>query len=182
MKLGWRHFDVAAHLAPMGRYARSLTRHMQDAEDLVHSALLRAYERRQTFRAGEDLRTWLLAVLHSTFIDGWRRRTAEQARIAALGEMKPGHTEPAQDHALHLRQIHEAYLRLPEEQRAAFHLVALEGFSYQQAAEILDVPTGTVMSRLSRAREALRRAQEPEAPQLRGRQLRVVGGSHDPEA
>ncbi|RKK01032.1 sigma-70 family RNA polymerase sigma factor [Pseudoroseomonas wenyumeiae] len=182
MSFGWRSFDVTAHLVPMGRYARALTRHAEDAEDLVHTALLRAYERRATFRRGENLRTWLFAILHNSFIDGWRRRNAENARIAAVGSLATPHAEPGQDHALHLREIFEAYLALPEPQRAAFHLVALEGLSYAEAAEILDVPAGTVMSRLSRAREMLRQMDAGEAPPARHPQLRVVGGSHDPQA
>jgi RNA polymerase sigma-70 factor (ECF subfamily) len=182
MNFGWRSFDVTAHLGPLGRYARALTRHDQDAEDLVHTALIRAYERRATFRRGENLRTWLVAILHNSFIDGWRRRAAEQARIAAVGSLAAPHAEPGQDHALHLRELFEAYLTLPETHRAAFHLVALEGLSYTEAAEILDVPAGTVMSRLSRAREMLRQMEGGEAQAGRHPQLRVVGGSHDPKA
>lgn len=182
MKLGWRQFDVVAHLVPMRRYARSLTRHAEDAEDLLQTALLRAYDRRGTYRPEQNLRTWLLVVLHSTFVDGWRRRAAEQARIQALGEAAAPHAEPAQDHALQLRQVYDAYLTLPEEQRAAFHLVALEGLSYQQAADVLGIPIGTVMSRLGRARDMLRRLDMPEGAASPRPSLRVVGGSHDPNA
>ena len=183
MIFGWRQFDVVAHLVPLRRYARSLTRHAEDAEDLVQSALLRAYDRRGSFRAGEDLRTWLLVELHSTFVDGWRRQAAERARIQAVGEAAPDHAEPAQDHALALAQVLRAYQALPDEQRAAFHLVALEGLSYQQAAEVLEVPIGTVMSRLGRARDMLRRLDAaPPAARPRPHPLRVVGGSHDPDA
>ncbi|WP_160000219.1 sigma-70 family RNA polymerase sigma factor [Roseomonas sp. 18066] len=188
MNFGWRQFDVVAHLVPMRRYARSLTRHAEDAEDLVQSALLRAYDRRGSFRAGEDLRTWLLVVLHSTFVDGWRRQAAERARIQAVSEAAPSHAEPAQDHALQLGQVWRAYQGLPDEQRAAFHLVALEGLSYQQAAAVLEVPIGTVMSRLARARDMLRRLDAPAEAAGRAPRganppsLRVVGGSHDPDA
>jgi RNA polymerase sigma-70 factor (ECF subfamily) len=182
MKLGWTSFDVTAHLEPMSRYARVLTRHAEDAEDLVHTALVHAYERRASFRRGENLRTWLFAILHNTFIDGWRRRNAEAARIALVSSLAAPHARPGQDHALQLREIFEAYLSLPAPQRAAFHLVALEGLSYAEAAEILDVPPGTVMSRLSRAREMLRQMEDGAAEGGRHPQLRVVGGSHDPQA
>src|SRR5829696_8768522 len=66
--------DVIAQLAPLRRYARALTRDETQAEDLVHDALVRAYERRTTFRAGANLRTWLLSILHNTFVDGRRQR------------------------------------------------------------------------------------------------------------
>lgn len=182
MSFGWRSFDVTAHLGPMGRYARALTRHAEDAEDLVHTALVRAYERRAAFRRGENLRTWLFAILHNSFIDGWRHRRAEDARIAVVGSLAAPHAEAGQEHALHLREIFQAYLSLPEPQRAAFHLVALEGLSYAEAAEILAVPAGTVMSRLSRAREMLRQLEAGGEQPVRHPQLRVVGGSHDPKA
>ena len=74
--------DVIAQLAPLRRYARALTRDETQAEDLVHDALVRAYERRATFCAGANLRTWLLSILHNTFIDGRRQREAELRREA----------------------------------------------------------------------------------------------------
>ena len=79
--------DVIAQLAPMRRYARTLTRDETQAEDLVHDALVRAYERRTTFRAGTNLRTWLLAILHNTFVDRWRQRDAELQREAEISHL-----------------------------------------------------------------------------------------------
>jgi RNA polymerase sigma-70 factor, ECF subfamily len=181
MMFGWRNFDVAAHLGSMSRYARALTRHAEDAEDLVHTALVRAYERRSTFRRGENLRTWLFAILHNSFVDGWRRRAAEEARIAAVGSFAPSSSGPDQHQAVQLRELFDAYLALPEPQRAAFHLVALEGLSYQEAAEVLGVPPGTVMSRLNRARTALRQLGEGGAAPPRAPHLRLVEGSNDPQ-
>ncbi|MFC3126855.1 sigma-70 family RNA polymerase sigma factor [Pseudoroseomonas globiformis] len=180
MGLGWKRFDVTAHLGVLQRYAWALTRHAADAEDLVQTALLRAYDRRAGFQPGQDLAAWLLAILHNAFIDGWRSRASEQARIAALGTLAVEHAGPAQEHALELGRIHRAYLSLPEDQRAAFHLVALEGLSYGQAAEILNVPAGTVMSRVSRVRAGLRHAEQP-VPADHRPSLRIVGASHDPD-
>src|SRR3712207_9588368 len=83
--------DVIAELAPLRRYARALTRDQSQAEDLVHDALVRAYERRSTFRSGANLRSWLLSILHNTFIDACRRRDAEvrrKAEAAQLGETR----------------------------------------------------------------------------------------------
>jgi RNA polymerase sigma-70 factor (ECF subfamily) len=176
MNFGWNSIDVTKHLVPMRRYAASLTRHTQDAEDLVHTALLRAYERRGTFRTGADLRTWLMAVLHSTFVDGWRQRVAERSRVVAAALHAPNQAEPRQLHAVHLSQVFQSYSDLPEDFRAAFHLVALEGFTYQQASDILGIPIGTVMSRISRTRDILRE-QEDSLRSTRPSNLRVVGGS-----
>jgi RNA polymerase sigma-70 factor (ECF subfamily) len=81
-----------------------------------------------------------------------------------------------------LRQIQQAFMSLPEEQRAVLHLVAIEGLSYQEAAESLGIPVGTLMSRLGRARAALRTFEAGPAQAAVGRprpNLRVVGGSHD---
>jgi RNA polymerase sigma-70 factor (ECF subfamily) len=180
MRFLWRKFDVVAHLAPMRRYARTLTRHHEDAEDLVQTALLRAYDRRSSFKAGQDLRAWLMAILHNVYIDGWRSRSAEEDRITLWAEAMAAHAAPAQEHAAELGRIQRLFLDLPEEQRAAFHLVVIEGLSYDQAALVLEVPPGTVMSRLSRARASLR-ADEATPATRSTTTFRIVGGAHDPK-
>jgi RNA polymerase sigma-70 factor (ECF subfamily) len=180
-------FNVIGQLAALRRYARSLTRDEADAEDLVHDALVRAYERRRTFRPDRSLKAWLLAVLHNAFIDGVRKRRAEGHRLARAAEIAPQESPPTQDHAVRLAQVRQAFMALPDEQRAALHLVALEGLSYQEAAATLGIPLGTLMSRLGRARAALRAMDEPSAASpeqqaARPSHLRVVGGSDDPAA
>src|SRR3954469_20130774 len=182
--------DVIAQLAPLRRYAHTLTRDETLAEDLVHDALVRAYEHRATFRAGANLRTWLLAILHNTFVDRWRQRNAElqlEAEASRLAET----TAPAeQESRIRLQQIGRAFLTLPDEQRAALHLVAIDGLPYNEAARALGIPVGTLMSRLGRARAALRALEEADArsaapalpapPERPARpNLRVVGGAHD---
>jgi RNA polymerase sigma factor (sigma-70 family) len=182
--------DVIAQLAPLRRYARALTRDETHAEDLVHDALVRAYERRTTFRAGANLRTWLLSILHNTFVDGRRQREAELRREAEtihLAEI----TAPAdQESSVRLQQIGRAFLTLPDEQRAVLHLVAIEGLPYKEAANALGIPIGTLISRLGRARAALRAFEEndarsatpalPAPPERPTRPtLRVVGGADD---
>ena len=87
-----------------------------------------------------------------------------------------------QENRVRLRQIQQAFMSLPEEQRAVLHLIAIEGLSYQEAAESLGIPVGTLMSRLGRARAALRAFEAGAAQAVVGRprpNLRVVGGSHD---
>jgi RNA polymerase sigma-70 factor (ECF subfamily) len=179
-----RGFDVVGQLAALRCYARSLTRSETQAEDLVHDTLVRAYERRDTLRTGAHLRPWLLSILHNIFVDE-RRRTQAQARregdIAQLTELA---TPPDQDDRVHLDQIRTAFLELPDEQRAVLHLVAIEGLSYQDAAATLGIPLGTLMSRLGRARAALRAfeagADVPTGLTSRPKpHLRVVGGSDD---
>jgi RNA polymerase sigma-70 factor (ECF subfamily) len=181
--------DVIAQLAPLRRYARALTRDESQAEDLVHDALVRAYERRSTFRSGASLRNWLLSILHNTFVDGYRRRQAERRREAEAAQLYEMTVPAEQEGSVQLRQIRQAFLALPEEQRAVLHLVAIEGLPYQEAANALGIPLGTLMSRLGRARAALRAFEEsgrlaagtvPGRPAAPARpNLRVVGGSDD---
>jgi RNA polymerase sigma-70 factor (ECF subfamily) len=182
-------YDVLANLAPMRRYARALTRDEIAAEDLVHDALVRAYEKRSTFRPGGDLRTWILSILHNTFIDSQRRLRAEQRRVSEAAELSESHFPASQDNAIRLQQIKQAFLRLPDEQRSVLHLIAIEGMKYQEAADTLGIPIGTLMSRLGRARAALRLFEEgvgnlpevePSAARKSGHpKLRVVGGQSD---
>ena len=167
-------FDVLGQLGSLRRYARSLTRDSADAEDLVHDALVRAYERRGTFRRGGNLRAWLLSIVHNAFIDGTRSRRSEAARVEQAAHLTDRSIDAPQEHSARLAQVREAFLDLPEEQRAALHLVAIDGLSYQEAADTLGVPIGTLMSRIGRARAALRLMEEalPTNPS----HLRIVGG------
>ena len=170
-------FDVTGQLGALRRYARSLTRDGDDAEDLVQDALLRAYERRSVFKAGGNMRAWLLSILHNVFIDKVRSRRSEATRLERVAEVAQHSVDGAQEHTVRLSQVRAAFMALPEEQRAALHLVAIEGFSYQEAAEMLAVPVGTLMSRIGRARSALRALEaEPGATPS----LKIVGGRDAP--
>ena len=82
--------DVVGQLDSLRRYARSLTRSSIDAEDLVHDALVRAFEKRASFRAGHNMRVWLMSILHNVFIDGTRLRRAEVQRLARATELGTG--------------------------------------------------------------------------------------------
>jgi len=177
-----RRMDVIGLLGPLRRYARSLTRDETHAEDLVQDTLVRAYERRGSFRSGGNLRGWLLAILHNIFIDGRRRHMVEARRLEEASALADTAALPEQDARIRLEQIKAAFLRLPDEQRAALHLVAIEGLPYQEAADALGIPLGTLMSRLGRARTALR-GFEAEGAGLQPSQskrpgLRIVGGSN----
>lgn len=165
-------FDVIRFLGPLRRYARSLTRDGADAEDLVQDALVRAYERRFTFRSGGDLRAWLFSILHNAFVDRARSSRAEAARLKSATEAVTDILEAPQDHVVRLAQIRTAFMQLPEDQRAALHLVTIEGMSYQEAATALGIPVGTLMSRISRARSALRDIERCGE----NRALKLVGG------
>ena len=175
-----RSFDVIAQLAALRRYARSLARNSVDAEDLVHDALVKAYEKRSTFHSGGNLRNWLLSIVHNTHLDGRRSALARRRRDDLFADDGSTATEPsypaAQEHSVRLQQVREAFMTLPEDQREALHLVAVEELSYQEAADTLGIPVGTLMSRISRARARLRSMEDDKG---RGGHLKIVGGKDE---
>ena len=151
MSKGERQDDVIEQLTSLRRYARALTRDETQADDLVHDALIRAYERYSTFRAGGSLRAWLLSILHNTFIDARRRRAADLRRDTEAAQFTELAVPADQESNVRLQQLRRAFMALPEEQRAVLHLVTIEGLAYQQAADTLSIPIGTLMSRLGRS-------------------------------
>jgi RNA polymerase sigma-70 factor (ECF subfamily) len=173
-------FNVIGQLAALRRYARSLARNNDDAEDLVQDALVRAYERQASFRSSGNLRTWLMSILHNTHIDRLRHSRSIERRHDAAAEFAEQAAQPHQEHALRLAQVRAAFFDLPDEQREALHLVAIEELSYQEAAEALGIPVGTLMSRVARARSRLRTIEDGENAQSLPR-LRLVGGQDDVE-
>jgi len=172
-------FDVHAHLEALRRYARILTRVDQEAEDLVQGALLKAFERSRSFREGADLRVWLMSILHNHFIDLTRSRKASAARERAWAETNAGFTPAQGEHVVRLDQLRRAFLALPAEQAEALHLMAVEGLSVAETAAVLGAPVGTVMSRVGRAREALRSFEDGPAAKSDPTRLRLVRGRDD---
>jgi RNA polymerase sigma-70 factor (ECF subfamily) len=157
--------DLPQHVAGLRRYALALTGSRYEAEDLVQETLTRAIGAAAGFRKGGNLRGWLFSIMHNAFISSVRsRRAATQELDDDLPElMQP----PNQLDRLEVRDVMAALSRLPEAQRAALVLIALEDFSYAEAARVLEIPIGTLMSRLARGREALRRAMsEDQTPRL----------------
>lgn len=145
--------DLIEHLPRLRRYARALTGDVNRADDLVQDTLERALAKLDLWQPGSDLRAWLFTLMHNLFVNQIRvRRPQETVMEEALDEPVSG----GQMEAMAARDIHAALALLPEEQREVLLLVGLEQFGYAEAAQVLGVPTGTVMSRLSRARERMR--------------------------
>ena len=151
--------EIASLLEPqipgLRRYAWALLRDCEAADDLVQDTLERAISRWNQRRDG-DLRAWLFAIQRNLFINGLRRRKARGTRVGedALNDGPAPGMSP-ESHA-GLRDVLKGLDALPEEQRSILLLVGVEDLSYEQAAQVLDIPLGTVMSRLSRARARLR--------------------------
>ena len=144
------------------RFARALARNSEAADDLVQDTLVRALRGEHLFHGG-DLRTWLFTILLN--LDRNRRRSLSRKPFLAVIEDVDPAGDPGTDGRA--RDIERGLSLLPPEQREVLLLVTLEGLSYREAAESQGVPIGTVMSRLSRARTALRDHLEGELPQLR---------------
>ena len=151
------HRSIEAEIPRLRRYARALTRDVVAADDLVQDCLARALGKLHLWQEGTDLRAWLFTILHNQYVNQVRRAVREGAAVG-LSETEPMLTRaPHQGKRLELRDLERAIAKVPEEQRSVILLVGLEGMRYEEVAEILDVPVGTVRSRLSRGREALRR-------------------------
>ncbi len=154
---------LRALMPRLWRFARSLTGEASAADDLVQAALERALRAWDARRDDGALQAWLFSILYRRFIDEARRARRWQHLLGLLAASPPPLApSPEQVHGERAMLAH--FAQLPPEHRAVLMLVAVEGFSYQQAADTLGVPIGTVMSRLSRARERLRALGEGDSP------------------
>jgi RNA polymerase sigma-70 factor, ECF subfamily len=158
------------------RYARALTRDRSAADDLVQDCLARALGKIHLWQQGTDLRAWLFTILHNQYVNHVRRAVREGFTVELSDTETMLTSPPTQDRSLELRDLERAIATLPEEQRAVLLLVGLEGMRYEDVAAVLDVPVGTIRSRLSRGREMLRRllgigpeCPEPVRPTTSGR-------------
>jgi RNA polymerase sigma-70 factor, ECF subfamily len=143
------------------RYARSLTRDIIRADDLVQDCLCRALQKCHLFQPGTNLRAWLFTILHNQHVNNVRT-VREGARVSVKGATQMLVTPANQIASLELRDLYRAIAALSEEQRQVLRLTVLEGVPYREVANILDVQVSTVRSRLWGAREALRERLERE--------------------
>jgi len=150
------HSCIEAEIPRLRRYARALSRDVVAADDLVQDCLARALGKLHLWREGTDLRAWLFTILHNQYVNQVRSAVREGTSVG-LSESEPMLTRaPQQTKSLELRDLQRALAKLPAEQRSVILLVGLEGMRYEEVAAVLGVPVGTVRSRLSRGREALR--------------------------
>jgi len=155
---------IEQEIPHLQRYALFLTRDAAAADDLLQDTLVRALDRIHQWMPGTRMRPWLFTIQHNLFINskrrGWRESTTED------GTVPSDIAAATQEDHLSLRDLEAALWRLPFDQRSVVFLIGLEGMGYDEAAETLDVPVGTVRSRLSRARSTLREFMEmPEKAQ-----------------
>lgn len=159
--------ELEANVPALRRYARALTRDLDQADDLVQDCLERAIARRSLFRPRGPLRPWLFTILTNLYRNARRseRRRGGHVDIDTLPDLA---TPPSQPGHLALAELDRAIGTLPLDQKEALLLVTLEGLAYAEAAAILGIPNGTLMSRLGRARATLRQLTGTQAePHLR---------------
>ena len=151
------HGRLEEQIPRLRRYARALTRDVNRADDLVQDTLVRALAKQHLWQAGTNLRAWLFTLMHNQHVNDVRRSNREGGNIDVddMASVLVANTDPTASRQL--RELERALNRLPLEQRESILLVGLEGLRYDEAASILGVPIGTVRSRLSRGREALRK-------------------------
>jgi len=165
--------DVEEFLPQLYSAALRMTRNPADAEDVLQEAMLKAFRGYHTFKAGTNLKAWLYRILTNTYINKYRQKARRPSEVE-LGELEDlylfkrmgdtttgGASVSAEDVALDMfvdEDIKAAVEDLPENFRLPVLLADVEGFAYKEIAKIMDVPIGTVMSRLHRGRKQLQRA------------------------
>ena len=154
---------IIAEIPKLRRFARALSGNAAAADDLVQDCLERALGRLHLWRENTNLRAWLFTILRNIHLNQLRH-SSRRPHETSYDDMPepPSHSAPAQGHGMAIRDLGLALDKLPDQQREVVLLVGLEDMSYKEAAEILGVPIGTVMSRLARGRESLGRLMDGE--------------------
>lgn len=148
---------LADHIPALRRYAHVLSRDGRDADDLVQESLLRAVDRLRARSDVVNMKSWLFTIMHNIFVSRLRKNHVRRFDISLEADdaLQPGTPAPQED-ALRWRDLMRSFETLADDQRQVLLLVAVEGLGYAEVAAVLDIPIGTVMSRLSRGREKLR--------------------------
>lgn len=141
-------------LPRLRRFARNLTRQPDDADDIVQIALERALSRCEQWDAGSRLDSWMFGIIRNAWIDELRSRKRRGPQLD-VDEMSETIADSHAAMETEVMSVQTAMAQLPEEQRTAVSLVLVEGLSYKEAAQVMEIPIGTLTSRLARGREAL---------------------------
>jgi RNA polymerase sigma-70 factor (ECF subfamily) len=149
--------QIVELLPRLRRFARSLSRNQHDADDLVQSVVERAWRHLDQLKPGANLGSWMFGIMKNAWIDDRRAKT-RRGEVALPEDSGEHPAVSPTDANAGLWSVSEALSKLPEEQRLAVALVLVEGLSYKEASELLEIPIGTLTSRLARGRTALANA------------------------
>ncbi len=163
---------LEAEIPALRRYARALLRDPDRADDLVQDCLERAIAKRGTWRRPGNLRAWLFTIMHNLHANQMRSLSRQPASLSLDQAPEPS-TSARQVESVAANEVLAALEQLDETQREVLVLVAVEQLRYREVAAVLDLPLGTVMSRLGRARERLRQAMNGDAPEPKASLRRV---------
>src|SRR5258705_9860187 len=155
---------MRAEIPRLRRFARYMARDADYADDLVQECLTRAIANIESWQPGTNLRAWLFVILKNVFRNDKRRSQHDIAYRNRLEKDMPTFAPAGQHHHVVLSEVQRAFLQLTEDHREVLMLIAVEGLRYEEAASVLDISVGTVKSRLSRARAALRELVDVQQP------------------
>lgn len=147
--------DLVLETDKLRKFAYRLTRNMSEAEDLLQSTVLRAIEKKHLFQEGTNLFSWSSKIMYNLFVSAYRRKTKFESQYDPESYIEKESVDAKQDTKMELREVRSAMKKLTKEHHEILVLVCVRGMQYAEVAEQLDIPIGTVRSRLSRAREAL---------------------------
>jgi RNA polymerase sigma-70 factor (ECF subfamily) len=148
--------ELVAEMNNLKSFAHKLCRSRADAEDLLQATILRALEKRTQFQTGTNLFSWTSKIMFNLFATAYRRRTKYETQYDCEELLKNQSVEPAQETELEMKQLGAAMKRLSDDHRTVLLMVCVQGMAYEDVSAALDIPVGTVRSRLSRAREQLK--------------------------
>ncbi len=147
--------ELVAETGKLQKFAMRLTRNKADADDLVQSTCLRALEKADYFEDGTNLFSWTSKIMYNLFVSGYRRKVKFETQYDPESYLEEQFVKPTQDAKMDFSDVQRAMAKLNAHHRNILILVCFEGGSYQEVADILEIPLGTVRSRLFRARASL---------------------------
>jgi RNA polymerase sigma-70 factor (ECF subfamily) len=154
--MGMGQSQVLQFIPALRRYARALTSDTNKADDLVQDSLERALQRFHLYQEGTNLKAWLFTIMHNVYVNNVRKSSSEPNFVSYENLNSSQMNSQDMEDDVTMRDLRCALTKLPNDQKDILLLVGLEGFGYKEVSTMLDIPLGTVMSRLHRAREKLR--------------------------
>lgn len=152
--------ELTTEVSGLRNFARRLTQNNHDAEDLLQYTLLRAIEKKHLFQENTDLFKWTSKIMYNQFASDYRRKAKYETKYDPESYLEAESIEAPQDKQMELKTVNEAMSKLSHEHQEILILICVQGLSYQEVSDFLNIAIGTVRSRLSRARESLQQLLE----------------------
>ena len=157
--------ELITEMPKLRKFAGKLTRNATEAEDLLQSTLLRALEKKTYFETDTDLFKWTSKIMYNIFVTDYRRKTKFETQYDPESYLEKITTEATQESKAELANVKRAMMKMKQDQREILILICVQGMRYEEVSEMLQIPVGTVRSRLSRARERLQIIMDTPTPQ-----------------